>query len=186
MASKVTIFNKTLYKLKKARITNPSQSVELNDIYDTERDIVLAAHPWNFAKYWTSIAKDASTDNWQYSYAYTLPADPWCLRVLNLENDKAKWQVGGNRKLFTNVGSPLKICFIGREANVSRFSPGFVDALATKLAYEAGGKIAGISAARAKVLLEEYTGKIGTGRSQDGQEGYFMEIASSDLLDARD
>lgn len=185
MASKVSIFNLALYKLKVGRIVNPSQSVELTDIYEDERDIVLAAHPWNFAKFWVQVAKDTSTDNWQYAYAYNLPSDPWCLRVSFLENDAAKFEVGGNRKLFTDESSPLKFCYIGRVTDESRFSPGFVDTLATKLAIEAGGKIADISSARLKVLKEEYKDKLSAGRSQDGQEGNFLEIVASELIDSR-
>lgn len=187
MASKVSIFNLALYKMKQARITNPSQSVELTDIYDDQRDVVLAAHPWNFAKFWASEAKDTSLPDghWQYSNAFTLPALPWCLRVLALENDKAKFQIGGGRKLFTDEGPPLRFSFIGRVTDESRFSPGFVDAFATKLAFEGGPKIGGITAARAKALEKEYLYKVGLGRSVDGQEGQFLEILSSEYEDAR-
>lgn len=188
MASKVSIFNLALYKLKQARITNPSQSVQLTDIYEDQRDIVLAAHPWNFAKFWASVAKDTALPDghWQYAYAYTLPALPWCLRVYSLANDRAKFQVGGGRKLFTDEGSPLKFTYIGRVTDESRFSPGFMDALATKLAYEAGPKIAGISSKRAGKLWDEYLAKTAGARSTDGQEGVFLEIEASDYLDSRD
>lgn len=185
MADKVSIFNLALYKLKKGRITNPSQSVELGDIYDDQRDVVLSAHPWNFAIVRTSIPQDTATSDWKYAYAYTLPTDPWCLRVVALENKKTKWEVVAGRKLVTDEGSPLKIAYISQVLNESHFSPAFVDALATKLAYEAGPKIAGIPATRAEVLLKEYLKKITSGRSIDGQEGVYMEDQESDYLDAR-
>lgn len=184
MASKVTIFNKALYKLKKNRIVNPSQSVELSDIYEAERDIVLAAHPWNFAKFWATVAADATNSNWRYAYTYSLPADPWCLRVWEMEFD-IKWEVGGNRKIHTDQGAPLRFSYIGRVTDESRFSPGFVDTLATKLAIEAGPKIAGISAARLQVLQQEYDAKLSSARSDDGQEGNFLMVEASDYLDAR-
>ena len=186
MADKVSIFNLALYKLKQGRITNPTQSVELSDIYEAQRDIVLAAHPWNFAVVRTSIPKDGTTTDWKYAYSYTLPADPWCLRVLGLEDPRAEWEVVADRKLVTDEGSPLKIAYIARVLDESRFSPAFVDALASKMAYEAGPKIAGISASRAAVLFKEYFKKISSGRSIDGQEGFFMAAADSDYLDARD
>lgn len=185
MPTKVSIFNETLYLLGKPRITNPSQSVELTDIYETQRDLVLRAHPWNFAQEFYTVSNDATAGSWKYTYTYTLPTDPLCLRVIALEDPKAKFFIGNNRKLHTDVGSPLKFIGIARVTAESRFTADFATTLSTRMAYVAGSKLTSIEKSRREELKEDYGNQLAEARSIDGQEGQFLEFTDGDYLDAR-
>jgi len=185
MPTKISIYNQALYKLGKGRATNPSQEAVFEDIYATQRDLVLRAHPWNFAQEFYTVTNDASKGSWKYAYTYTLPTDPYCLRVLELEDPKARFFVGSNRKLHTDIGAPLNFLGIARMTSESLFTADFADALATKLAFEAGPKLASIEKSRRIELWEEYKEKIGVGRSIDGQEGNFLEMEAGSYEEAR-
>jgi hypothetical protein len=184
VADKAQIFNRALYKLNKARITNPAQSVELSDIYDTCRQAVLRAHPWNCALVRTSLSADETTTDWKYAYAYTLPSNPYCLRVVKLEDTKEKWEVVKGRKLVTDAGAPLRIEYIADITDESEFDAEFVEAFAVYLAHEAGPKL-GATSGRLKDLWKEWEAKVGTSRSVDGQEGYHLEVEADDYTDSR-
>ena len=185
MATQIQIFNRTLYLLKQRRVANPVNSVELTDVYDSIRDEVLEARPWNFAKAWASLAKDTANTSWQYAYSYTLPADPWCLAVQQIEDTKAKFEVGAGRKLYTDEGPPLKIAYTARITDESRFSGPFTAALVLRLALETGPQIADISSARFAALENRYYRVLQNAATRDGQEGNHLEYEDSDYLEAR-
>jgi hypothetical protein len=184
VTTKAEIFNRALYKLNKARITNPSQSVELSDIYESVRDAVLRAHPWNCAIEHTTLSADETNTSWKYAYQYTLPSNPYCLRVVKLEETRDKWEITKGRKLRTDAGAPLKIEYIAQITDESEFDAEFVEALATRLAFEAGPKL-GATTGRLKELWGEWQDKVGESRSIDGQEGHHLEVEADDYLDSR-
>jgi hypothetical protein len=184
VATKAEVFNRALYWLSKARITNPSASTELTDVYDTVRQRVLRSHPWNSAKKRKALTADETTTDWKYAYAYTLPTNPRCLRVLGIEDTSAKWEVVHDRKLVTDVGAPLRIEYIADIDDESIMDPDLIEVLAYALAVAVGPKL-GATSGQMRDLRAAFAVERGDARSIDGQEGNFLEIEADDYLSSR-
>ena len=56
-----------------------------NQRFANVRDAVMRAHPWNCIVTRASLAADTETPAFTFAYQYTLPTDPYCLRVLHLD-----------------------------------------------------------------------------------------------------
>jgi hypothetical protein len=106
-------------------------------------DTVLRDHPWNCATVRDELAQDATAPEYEYSYRYQLPADPYCLRLLGTDQDEYvdgdgqqyyKYKIEG-RYILTNAIT-LKIKYIGRITDVAQYDSLLVGALAAKLAAE--------------------------------------------------
>ena len=89
MPSVVDICNNALVDLGASSIvslTEDSKAARLcNQRYDSIRDTVFRFHPWNCLINRASLAADAVAPAFEYAFQYTLPTDPYCLRVLSLE-----------------------------------------------------------------------------------------------------
>ena len=111
------------------------------DTYDLYLDRFLSSHPWNFAVQQAALSADGTTPEWEFDYAYTLPAgdgdnddDGRCLRVLSANTD-FDWKQKG-RQIHTDAEAPLQIEFIARETNITKYDPEFVQAFASYLAQQ--------------------------------------------------
>jgi len=143
MASKTDIVNRAFSKLGQTRVSNidndtTANAIAMKDMYEIIRDDMLTAYPWNFAVTRTQLAKDATVPAWGYDNRYTLPSDFLALLEIKdnpqytLETDKTS----GGRYILTDAGSPIYIKYIKRVTNTGEFDPLFVEAFATRLAYE--------------------------------------------------
>jgi hypothetical protein len=141
MASEVDICNRALQKLGAKRITALSDdSVNAracNSAYSHVRDAELRAHPWNFAIARAELAADATAPDWGRANAYQLPSNFLCMvNDYPEDNDNSKdWVIEG-RKILTDDSDPIYIRYIKKETDTSQFDSLFVEALATKLAFE--------------------------------------------------
>jgi hypothetical protein len=137
MASKTAIANRALSKLGETRVSNvdidntkPAKVIRF--MYDIVRDAMLAAYPWNFAIKRVQIAADASAPAWGYSKQYTLPVD--FLSLLEIKgNPEYRIESG---KILTNEGAPIYIRYIAQITDTGLFDALFVEAFATRMAYE--------------------------------------------------
>lgn len=136
MASEVEICNLALEKLGAGAITSlDDDTVEAracNRRYDTARDALLRRYAWNFAIKRTDLAASTTAPSWEFEAAYPIPAD--CLRVLEVQDDDAWKREAGN--ILSDVGDPIYIRYIARITDPAQFDALFVEALASKLAYE--------------------------------------------------
>ena len=89
MATEVSICANALRRLGDDPITSLTDDTErarlCNAFYAPARDLVLRAHPWNFAITRATLAQLSDTPAFEYSYQYALPTSPLCLRVLQME-----------------------------------------------------------------------------------------------------
>lgn len=135
MASEVDIANRALSLLSAAHIvalTDDSPNArKVNLAYPIVRDSELQAHPWQFARVQVQLAADLVAPLFDYSSAFTLPAD--CLRILPYPN--ADW-TEHNGKIYTNDSAPLNLTYVKRETDTAKFHAAFVAALAAKIASE--------------------------------------------------
>ena len=166
-------------------LTDNSQRGRLcNRLYQPTMDEVLRAHPWNCAKVRRELARNQTAPIWDFSYAYTLPTDPWCLRILetDLDEDGYEWQVEG-RTLVSDQSS-VKILYIGRISDPTRFDSlceaAITHRLAAKMAYaitENASKVGDLWNLYAAILKEA--------RSVDGQEGTIRQFTTKALTEVR-
>lgn len=171
MASKVEIINLALTQIGSARIASitedSEQAKKANAVYDLIRDEVMAAHPWNFAIERTSLAVLDSTPEFDYDYQFLLPSD--CLRVLGTDAAKDDYKVCGQNILYNS--DSIKIKYIKKITDTTKYSPGFNIALSARLAAELAYPIAD-SRTLSEEMFKLYIDKLKIAKSQDSQEGY--------------
>lgn len=150
MASEVDICNRALGKLGAATIISldddDPKAVALNIAYPAVRDKELRQRRWRFALERTQLVADAVAPSFGFTLRFPLPAD--CLRVIqvgqydlgpNLSDYRAAptelWSIEG-RAILTNLSAPLPIRYIKRIEDTGLFDASFVEALASRLAYD--------------------------------------------------
>lgn len=189
MPSIVDICNMALNELGEDPITSlteETQAAELcNRFFVPVRDEVLRAFSWNFAIERQGLALLAEAPLFEFDHAYQLPTDPFCLRVLTLEDalgTTIKWKVEG-RKLLTNLDS-VKIKYIARVEDAGIFDPIFVSCLSARLA---SSLAMGITERKesATTMFQLFVARLREARTIDSQEGSSDDIDSLDLLIVR-
>jgi hypothetical protein len=132
--SNVSICNMALTMLSTSRITSLTQDDEnarkCNAIYEMTRDFLLGEHNWNFTLKEAELAlSETEPESEDWAYAFALPSD--CLRIVRLDGDydyKIFQQL-----VYTNTDEAVAQ-YIAKITDPSKFSIGFVNALATRLA----------------------------------------------------
>lgn len=135
MASVVATCNLALQKLGALRITaldeDSRNARSCNACYELIRDSRLRKNRWNFAILRTTLAPDATAPAFDFTYAFTLPAD--CLRLLPPNRNDLDWTIESG-KILTNDGNSLEIRYISRVTDPAKFDPCFVELLACDMA----------------------------------------------------
>lgn len=159
-------------------LTEDSDNARLcNRFFAPVRDAVLRAHPWNCAIHRKTITALSATPDSDYDNQFQLPANPWCLRILQvgeIADQPVKWRVEGRRLLTTD--SSVKIVYIKRITDTNEFDALLLDAFVLKLAR----KIVMPLTQNAKTTewltkeLEEIS--LPEARSIDGQESSVQQI----------
>lgn len=198
MSSEVDICNIALNTLGASNIislTEDSKAGRLcNQRYQTARDTVFRAHPWNCLIKRVELAQDSDTPAFGFSYQYTLPADPYCLRVITLwtagtSSDEAAYDDGGTmfkiegRKLLTNQ-STAKIIYIARVTDPNEYDALLIEAIAARLSAELCYSITG-SAALLAPMIAAYDSKLREARFVDATEGAPDRILAETFIEAR-
>ena len=187
MSSKIDVINLALYKLAQSvvlpSLADQSKAADvMGRLWEPMRDLVLEARAWPFALKAQALAQSAqgAQPGWQYRYArpsdcVTIKAvtDAEGLRTVRtlssfLEPEMARW--GSGRWLYqweescgddgTTINSDAEapwLVYISRVEDVGRYSASFVNALAARLAAEAGPPLIGDAGLNNKnELLSEY------------------------------
>jgi hypothetical protein len=186
MSSEIEISNIALLMLGDSPIISFDDGSEranlCNAFYPTIRDEVLRAHPWNCARVRVQLVALAAAPVYEYDYQYQLPASPYCLKVLDVnENTTYPWKIEG-RKLLTDE-SEVYITYTGR-VDVGDFDVLLMSAISRRLAAQLTYAIT------AKFNLFEMMWKayelvLSEARSVDSQEGSAPSFLSNDLIDVR-
>jgi len=162
--------------------------------YSRCRDSVLRAHPWNFAVRRVALAASGTTPAFEYSYAFTLPSDPWCLKVI-----RTKWEAEGyssresyndgvwsesripyrieGRTLLANEAT-CSIEYIARITDTVQFDALFTDCLAARLAAELAIPLTD-NKSMTETMWQVYTSKLEEARTVDAQEGSARETVDT-------
>ncbi len=114
-------------------LTEDSKSARVcNQRYENVRDAVFRAHPWNCLVTRSTIAADTDTPAFTFAYQYTLPTDPYCLRVLHLDYHDLEYKVEG-RKIMTDEAT-LNLVYLARITDPNEYDMLLVEAIAARLA----------------------------------------------------
>lgn len=187
MATQVDIFNIALGFHGKDSVTDPNEKTEraaaMRERWGAALDATLRAHPWNSALVQAVVGADNEPPPFGWTMRYTLPPDPYCLRVLTVNDPKTKFAIYG-RKLLTDVSAPINLTYIGRIANPEDMDALLAETVAYKLAELTAFRLTN-SRAAAKQARETWRDALKDGRSIDGQEGTPPEVISDDFLAAR-
>jgi len=182
MTSFVGIANIALINLGETRITSLDDQQKkavlckerLSDIIDA----VLRAHPWKCAKTRAVLPLHADVPPYEYSAQFMLPANPYCLRVLDIENYTDKWEIEG-RFILANLGAPMRIKFIKRITDPNEFDALCVQAIAARLSSVLAMPITQ-SQSHVDLMWKMYKEKLMEARAINAQEGGAQEELSAD------
>jgi hypothetical protein len=185
MASIVSICSNALTKLGAQPITsfddNTARSKLCEEYYPISRDAVLRAYPWNCAIKRGALAREVVGPTYEYTYRFALPVEPYCLRVLETEDD-VDYRIEG-RYLLTDEDA-INIKYISRLTDPGLFDSLLVEAIECRLAAELAYPIT-----RSPSLIQSmwalYGEKLKEARGVDGQEGTPKYWESNALIEVR-
>lgn len=158
--TEVEIVNKALLKLGQEIISSFEEKNErakiANEIFENQRDILLAGHRWAFAVKRVAINEEETAPDFEWSKKYALPTD--FLRLTEIYNadfrETDNYEIEGEY-ILCNYESPLKIKYIARIEKAEAFAPYFCEALACKLAFEFCERLKQ-DPSRKQTLMQEY------------------------------
>tara|TARA_R110000744_G_scaffold378415_1_gene494532 strand:+ start:6700 stop:7305 length:606 start_codon:yes stop_codon:yes gene_type:complete len=200
MASNVSIVNKALNHLGATNISSLDEATKagrhMNQIFETVRDDVFRAHPWNSLIRRLELGQETEKPSFGYNFQYALPTDPYCLRVLEFSNGSQTYPYdnmvdnsGGpvfvieGRKLLTDETS-VKIKYIARVTDPNEYDANLISTLAARLAQDACYAITG-STSLIQVMAAMYQDRLKEARFIDATEGASQRIEASNFIEAR-
>ena len=188
MASAVDICNSALNMIGASTIlalNEDSKSGRIcNQRYGFIRDSVFRAHPWNCLISRQTLAADSTAPSFTYSSQFTLPTDPFCLRVLKLSDPEIKFEIEG-RKLLCDE-STVNLVFVGRIIDPNQYDQLLINTIEAAVAADIAYALVG-SATLTTTLNGLYRSKLTEARFVDATEGNTTNtssIADSDVLAA--
>ena len=191
MATEVSICSNALRRLGDDPITSLTDDSErarlCNSFYSDARDSVLRSHPFNFSITRTTLAQLSTAPTYGFAYQYALPTNPYCLRVLEMEEKDYKFKIENfgtqGRVLLTEQGT-ANILYIARITDTNLFDAMFVDVLTAKLSVDLAYPVT--SSMQVQTQMQKlYQLKLSEARSIDGQEGFMDDLVSDTFTDFR-
>ena len=185
MSNETPVCNIALGILKADPIINYDTDVTVRSnwcrqFFPTTRDAVLRAYPYGFSIVRAALAADPAAPVFGFYVKFGLPANPWCLRVLELDDKDLDWKVEGRFLVCNN--STVSIRYISRVADMNLYDPMCIQAIATRLAAVLSKPITGSSDAG---LWQLYASMVQEGQTIDGMEGTLDRWESNELVDVR-
>lgn len=197
MPSVVDICNHAMDLLGAATITslteNSKEARLCNRNFDKLRDDVFRSHPWNTAITRATLAKDSTAPAFGFANQFTLPTDPYCLRVLSLWNTSVNNEVAAydsnvmykieGRKILSNEGS-CSITYIARITDTEQYDSLLSSAIAHRLASETAYAITGSNSV-AQAMQGMYEARLREAKSVDAMEGYPEQPQADEYINIR-
>tara|TARA_R100001443_G_scaffold73474_2_gene81401 strand:+ start:1209 stop:1799 length:591 start_codon:yes stop_codon:yes gene_type:complete len=181
MASEVDICNSALNMIGASNIISLNEDSKAgricNQRYALVRDAVFRSHPWNCLIQRVKLSPDSDTPSFDYSYQYTLPTDPYCLRVLRLQDPDTVHKIEG-RKLLTDESS-IEMIYLGRITDPNQYDQLLIEALSSRIAMEISYSLVN-STALTQLMEAQFNTKIREARFVDATEGTPENITNQD------
>jgi len=188
MASKVSICNSSLLKIGANTIisltADSEEARQCNARFDDMLDYLLQIHPWNFAMARATLAQLATTPDFEFTYEYQLPTDPYCLQVVEYypRASAYRYKVEG-RKLLTNEGT-VEIKYIKRVTDMNELGPLFREMFAYYLAAELSWSLTG-SATLKQNMEANFLEAMRMAKLRDSQEDTPDAVAQGSWITSR-
>ncbi len=186
MPSKTTIFNAALTHIGAGLVSAADENSEEAKVcrarYDQVLDATLRGHPWNSARARKAVGSSGTPD-FEYAKQYTLPPDPFCLRVIDLYDSEEPWVVEG-RLLLTDAPAPIKLRYVFRLTNPGLMDALLLEALSLHLAVSIAYKQSDSSRLEGR-LWDRYVAWLRMARNVDGQEGIPKNFFESEITAVR-
>jgi hypothetical protein len=172
MASEVDIINSALNMVGASNIiarSEDSKSARVtNQRFDYVRDAVCRSHPWNCLITRRTLAKDADSPTFGFTNKFTLPTDPYCLRVLRLDYLDVDFRVEG-RKIHCDEDT-LNLIYLARVTDPNEWDQLLIEAIAARLAADTAFALVQ-STSLVATLYAMYETKLSEARFVDATEG---------------
>jgi len=189
--SEVDICNMGLLEIgakpKINHLTDDSDNARLcSQFYEPVRDAVLRGHIWNCAIHRKTVTPIADTPDSDFGYQYQLPANPYCLRLLQVgtsEDQPIIWRVEGRRFLCDESSTP--IVYIKRITDTNEFDPLLVDAIALRLAIKFAMPLTGKRDMVDSLIKQYEIITLPLARTIDGQESSTQTFITEDWITSR-
>jgi len=188
MATGVSICSNALLMLGAQTINDFNDQLNLDraklcaNLYPTNRDMLLRAHPWNCCVKRAVLAPDAAAPAFGYDHAFELPAD--FLRVLEVGSSglQIDYLVEG-RSIQANT-TVLELRYIFRNEIESSWDSQLVDLMTLKMASVLAYPITQSTSEHAS-RQEDFRQALKVAKSVDGQEDPPQTLGDERLLAAR-
>lgn len=196
MASQVSIANYAAVKVgAETALSSLSENNKLaraiSAVWDIALDATLAAHPWNFAIARASLPELVDLPAYGYTRQFQRPAD--MIRLVEV-NDVYVWglepgadapyQFEGDT-ILSDHGAPLQLRYVRRITDTVKFSAGFVEAMACRIAQEIALTMTESSTTR-QMMEMAFNAAIAEAKGVDGRENPPEIPYESDWILARD
>ena len=172
MASEVDIINSALNMVGASNIISRSEDSKparvTNQRFDYVRDAVFRAHPWNCLVTRRALAADSDSPAFGFTNQYTLPTDPYCLRVLRLDYLDVDFRVEG-RKIHCDEDT-LNVIYVARVTDPNEWDQLLIEAIAARLASDIAFTLVQ-STSLVGTLYQLYETKLSEARFVDATEG---------------
>ena len=172
MASEVETINSALNMLGATNIIARDEDTKsarvTNQRFDAVRDAVFRSHPWNCLVTRVAVAADSDAPAFDWSYQFTLPTDPYCLRVMRLDYLNIEFRVEG-RKILTDE-STINLVYLARVTDPNQWDSLLNEAIAARLASEVSFALVQSTSLTAN-LYTLYESKLSEARFTDATEG---------------
>lgn len=175
-------------------LTEDSKEARLsNRRFETVRDQVLRAHPWNAVIERKELAQDSSAPAFGFAHQYTLPTNPYCLRVLSFWNGNVDNEIAAydSQNMFKVEGRKVlsdettcRIIYIARITDTEQYDSLLSSTIAHKLASEVAYAITGSNSV-AQQMFQLYQARLAEARSMDAAEGMPDKIISDTFINSR-
>ena len=189
MASKVQLCNIALSRLAANTITsltdNTPEARLCNTFFDEMADQVMIEGSWSSTIKRVGLAQTTNTPIFGYTYEYQLPVNPFCLKVLNIDETtpgSCPYRIEGDKLL---IESPtVKIRYIARITDTQAWDPYLTRAFVSRLTAELAYQITGDNQ-KTEIEMEKYMKFVTEGLVLDGQQGSKDFIVTPTLTEDR-
>jgi len=179
MTSIVDICNSALNQIGASNIislTEDSKAGRIcNQRYTFIRDSVFRAHPWNCLVTRRTLSPDLDSPAFEFDNQFTLPTDPYCLRILHLDYHDIIHRVEG-RKILCNEDT-VNLVYVGRVTDPNQYDMLLIESISAALAADLAYPLAG-STSLSQEMRAVYEEKLREARFVDATEGTPASITS--------
>lgn len=191
MTTETDLINRALDILKEAELSSvndnrPIARLMKRNFYVT-RDALLEESEWNFAIRRASLPEASPAPAYGWSHAYTLPAETIRVIPLTVNGDSEGYPIPHeveDGQILTNASGPLKVRYVYRNEDYSRYPATFQIALSARLAMGCAHWLTG-KTNYAQIATNMYREAINTAWLSDAIQGTSPRAADDEWVAVR-